>query len=162
MKQDIDNHFVALQGFLERMLFKPPASAKVWSQQETQELYTYAYHFYRNGKFGQACDFFETLTTIDRFNSIYRKGLAASYKMLNDYENALDNYIVAVMLEPNDPMIHAHAADCCFALGQTERGLMAIESAEQKAAGKEEFCQVLSQLALIKEAWSNKTIDHSK
>jgi tetratricopeptide (TPR) repeat protein len=130
-------------------------------QEEIDLMYSYAYNFYRGGKFQKAATVFLALTNIDPKDTASRQGLAASYKMSGEHEKALEAYCILALIDSSDPMTHAHAADCCFALGQIPRGMLALESAERLAAGKEKYQMLQSQLALIKKAWSNKDLIHS-
>ncbi len=134
---------------------KTPHSDKEYSKEELAELYHSAYHFYRNGKYHEAVNFFGALKAMDSINVHYWIGYAASLKMVRQFQKALDAYIIAGMLNHQDPFIHAHAADCCFALGQIDRGLLAIDLAESLGRKIEDNEDFISQLAVIREAWSN-------
>lgn len=134
----------------------PIPHQRKWTEAEVLDLYQYAYHFYQNGKYEEAADFFRTLTTLNCRDRNYWIGLAGSLKMLKQYNEALNAYTIAAVIHCEDPLVHAHAADCCFAIGDLERGKLALESAESLAAGKEEYSLLNSQLAVIREAWCNQ------
>jgi type III secretion system low calcium response chaperone LcrH/SycD len=145
----------AYKMLMEHALSTTP-SGKKWTPEEAEKLYEYAYHFYRGGKYQDAVDFFRTLTSIDSMDCDYWEGLAGSLKMLGQFEKALEAYTICAIIDGRNPLIHAHAADCCFALGQIERGMYAINAAEIQANGNKKYTLLLSQLAVIKKAWSNK------
>ena len=137
---------------------EPVPGQKKWTEGETEDLYQYAYHFYKNGKYEEAADFFRTLTSINCSDRHYWIGLAGSLKMLKKYKEAIDTYAVAAVIDSSDPLVHAHAADCCFAAGEIDRGIQALESAESLTAGKEHYQLLNSQLAVIRQAWCNQDI----
>lgn len=118
-------------------------------------LYTYAYHFYDHGKYEKAVDFFYVLTRLDSQNFTYWLGLAAAQQMLKQYGKALDCYSVAALLNPENPTAHFYAAGCFFSMGQTDKGLQALDAAELIAQGQQKHKMLISQLALIRQAWSN-------
>jgi len=119
-------------------------------------LYTFAYHFYDHGKYQKAVDFFYVLTRLNSHNPTYWLGLAAAQQMLKQYEKALDSYSVAALLAPESPTAHFYAAGCFFSQGQVEKGLQALDAAELVAQGQNKHKMLISQLALIRQAWSNR------
>ncbi|MBA2727197.1 MAG: hypothetical protein H0U49_03380 [Parachlamydiaceae bacterium] len=156
MQETINSELLA--GFIDLLHLnakKAPHSDKEYDKAEIAELYHSAYHFYQNGKYPEAVNFFYALTAMDSINVHYWIGYAASLKMVRQFQKALDAYIIAGMLNYQDPFVHAHAADCCFALGQIDRGLLAIDLAESLGRKIEDNEDFISQLAVIREAWFN-------
>jgi type III secretion system low calcium response chaperone LcrH/SycD len=120
-----------------------------------QGLYAIAYNFYENGKYREAVHYFRVLSNIDAPTRKHWMGLGASLHMLKDYEKALAAYSIAALLDNQDPYVHIHAADCCFALEQKERGMKALDAAELVIKMNKNDQKLISQLALIRQAWSN-------
>lgn len=118
-------------------------------------LYTFAYHFYDHGKYQRAADFFYVLTRLNNQDQTYWLGLAAAQQMLKQYEKALDSYSIAALLDPENPTVHFYAAGCFFSLGNVEKGLQALEAAELVGQGQSKHKMLISQLALIRQAWCN-------
>lgn len=129
---------------------------KKFSQHEIDELYHAAYHFYQGGKYAEAIDFFRTLTAVASQNVHYWSGLASALKMHRQYEKALEAFFLASIINHNDPYTHAHAAECCFALGKIEQGLITIDTAISVATHKKEYRELMPKLEAIKEAWSKE------
>lgn len=123
----------------------------------TQELYCFGYHFYENGKYGKAVDFFKLLTQIDAENIHHWKGLAACHQMQKQHNEALLAYSTAIVLAPEDHTLFFHAANCCFALKHVADALEALDMAEEIASKKPEQGAFISQLDILREAWSNST-----
>lgn len=119
-----------------------------------EELYALGYHFYDNGKYSQAVDVFRLLTTLDNHNSTYWMGFAAAQQMMQKYEEALEAYSVAGLLDPQNPYIHFHASVCCFTQGDVGRGLLALGEAVSLVEREEKHRELLPHLKLLKEAWS--------
>lgn len=119
------------------------------------ELYSFAYHFYEHRKYEKAVHFFRTLMHFDQNNGDYWTGLAASLKMNKQYADAAAAYRVTIGLHPNDPLLCIYLADCCFAMGQIEEGLKAIDAAELAANGQPQHQKLISQLAFMRQAWCN-------
>lgn len=122
--------------------------------EKLSDLYALAYQCYEHGKYQKAADFFHVLTRLQSQNPSYWMGLAASKEMLLQYEEALECYSVAALLDIENPTVHFSAAGCCFAMGNIEKGLQAIAAAELVALGKPEHATLISQLALIRDAWN--------
>ncbi len=158
MSDSFNEEFItAMADLMLEESYLAPKFDKEYSAEEIAEFYHSAYYFYQNGKYQEAEDYFRTLTALESRNVHYWMGLASALKMQRNYEKALNIYIVAGMLNHQDPLIHAHAADCCFALGQTERGLQAIDLAIILASKKEEK-ELATRLAVVKQAWSKQNL----
>lgn len=135
--------------------YQPLPYSKEENAQIAQDLYSYAYHFYENGKYGESTDFFKVLTQIEADKAHNWLGLAASLQMQKMHNEALLAYSTAIVLDPDNQTTYFHAANCCFALNHTSEGLRALEMAEQIAKNKPEQTAFLSQLALLRKVWSN-------
>lgn len=126
-----------------------------FSQDALLAAYTIAYDFYRNGKYGDAKNFFRLLTVADSFERKYWMGLGACCQMLKAYEEAVDCYSVAALQDPSDLYAHWHAADCFFHLGKLDQAQEALNSALQIAQGNESHRNLIPQLSLLAETWSS-------
>lgn len=133
--------------------------APQFSNEAIDGLYGTAYKFYEIGKYQDAAHFFRVMTMIDTTGRRNWMGLGASLQMLKEYEEAIESYSVAAMMDPEDPYAHLHAAECLFIMGQKERALIALSSAELTAGNnKNKNKRLISQLALIRNAWSNEAV----
>lgn len=126
-----------------------------FSQDEIESFYAVAFSFYENGKYPEAINFFRFLTTIDLTKKKHWVGLGASLQMLQEQEQAINAYTIAALLDPADPYIPFYAAECCFKLGDTKRGLDALDSAEELAGTDDKFKGLRKRLYILREAWTS-------
>ena len=119
------------------------------------EIYEVAYALYEHGHYQKAMDFFHVLTRLQSQNASYWLGLAATQQMLQLYQEALDSYSVAALLDCENPAVHFYAAGCCLSMGDIQKGLQAMTTAELFAQGKPEYASLIVQIAIIREVWSN-------
>lgn len=123
-----------------------------------EALYYIAYNRYRQGKYADAESLFRVLTTLGRLNFNYWMGLAGAYQVQKKYREAIDAYREAFKLRETDPKVSFHAAECFFALGEKEAGLDALQSAERSLKAQQKPDEnMLAHIALVREAWTNKT-----
>lgn len=144
-----------LSQFTEGLFSDEQLSNFSLSQEAQTALYSQAYHLYENGKYQEAKRFFHFLTIVNPYEKSFWIGLGASYQMLKDYARAIEFYSVAAVQDQNNPYVHLHAADCFFALGQMDQAFQALDSAESAANLTEGNQNIISHLALIRQAWSN-------
>lgn len=124
-----------------------------FTEEHLEAFYTLAFDFYENGKYREAINFFRFLTTIDHMNKKHWIGLGASLQMLKDYEKAIEAYALATLLDEQDPHAPLYAAECCFSMGDRERGMQALDSADGLAAD-EKYKGLRPQLSALRQAWS--------
>lgn len=130
---------------------------KVLNPEEERFLYAAAYHAYENGKYADATHFFCYLTGCAPTKPEYWMGLGAAHQMAKEYQEAIYAYGAAALLKSDEPQVHLHAADCFFALGETEKGLQALESAEL-ALGKQPAATIRRHIALMRQLWHKPCI----
>lgn len=124
------------------------------SDESIAALYTIAYELYRNSKWEEAKKVFLFLTHAEPLERKHWMGLAASTQMLKDFAAAIEYYSVAAIQDPNDPYVHWHAAECFFALNDTSKAKIALESALTVAKNDQKHHTLLSQLELIQQTWN--------
>ena len=78
-------------------------SAKRFSKQDLEAVYTHAYNLFQQQKYADALVMFGFLTTYDPTSAKYRKGTAACHKLLGQYVEAEQHYSFLLLLDPNDP-----------------------------------------------------------
>lgn len=149
LKEQLSEHLKSI-GAYQPLTFSPEENEKI-----IHELYSFGFHFYENGKYEEAANFYKLLTQIDSENVNHWKGLAACLQMQKLHDQALLAYSAAIVLDSNDQTLYFHTANCCFALYRIKEGLEALDLAEKIAAEKPEQGAFISQLAILREAWSN-------
>lgn len=137
----------------EEPQLKPPLSL---SPESIQSLYATSFRLYNSGKYEDAKNFFRILTLSDPHQRRFWTGLAACYKMLKSYSEAIECYSVAAIQDPTDPFVHAHAADCYHALGNCQQAIGALESAIEMAKSNTEHRALVSKLDLLHSVWSKQ------
>ncbi|MCB1135458.1 MAG: tetratricopeptide repeat protein, partial [Chlamydiia bacterium] len=75
-------------------------------------LYAFAYRFYRDGVYDKAADFFRFLCLMKLDEKKHWVGLGAAEHMRGNYDQALQAYAMAALLDASDPFPHFHAAEC--------------------------------------------------
>jgi len=125
------------------------------AEEKIQEIHTTAFLLYRDRHYQDASHFFRLLAVARPSQAKYWKGLGACLQMQKNYEEALNCYLSAQILngEKQDPYLYVHAADCYFALQQRDEGLKALESARLRAERIKDQ-KVLKHVALMRDRWS--------
>jgi secretion system chaperone SscA len=122
-----------------------------------QETHALAYCLYRKQEYLEASHLFRLLVSSRPSNPKYWKGLGACLQMLKDYEEALNCYISAKILNQGeaDPYLYLYAADCYFALKEIKNGLKALKAA-RLIAEETNDTSILQHVKLMREFWSKK------
>jgi type III secretion system low calcium response chaperone LcrH/SycD len=112
---------------------------------------------YKQGKYQEAVGLFRILTMAHIKNRKYWMGLGAALQMQKEYGQAIEAYELAAALDPVDPRVHLHAADCFFAQKKRKEGLFALDCAERALKQQKVPDQNLSaHIKLIRQAWNKK------
>lgn len=124
-------------------------------EEKIQEIYALAFLLYRNQRYQDASHFFRLLVASRPAETKYWKGFGACLQMQQEYEQALNCYISAQILnrEQPDPYLYVYAADCYFALKRIGEGLKALKAAQLSAEEKNDQ-QILQHVALMHTLWS--------
>lgn len=117
-----------------------------------EDLYAAGFALYEGGKYSEAADCFRVLTTEEPGDRRFWMGLGAAHQLLENYELSLQAYACAAELEPKNPKIHMHAAECFWALGNKSQAEEALVSASSFA----EDPKLLMKLEVMKETWSRE------
>jgi len=135
------------------------AKIPVLSEDSVETLYSTGYELYRNGKYEDAKAFFKMLTLMDP--SIRRNwmGLGACQQMLKEFESAINSYGIAAVINPDDPYVHWHAADCFLQKGEREKAIATLSSAITAAKQCQEHLSLVSKLELLHTIWTSDPIE---
>jgi type III secretion system low calcium response chaperone LcrH/SycD len=129
------------------------------AEEKIQGMHALAFFLYREQQYRDASHFFRLLVASRPSEAKYWKSLGACFQMLKEYEQAINCYISAQILNKNqpDPYLYVHAADCYFVLQQKEAGLKALEAARFIAKEKNDR-RILKHVALMRDLWSKETV----
>jgi type III secretion system low calcium response chaperone LcrH/SycD len=116
------------------------ASAKGFTEDEVEAIYTISYNLYNQHKFDQAEKTFTFLCLYSHLDPRFWIGLGAAREALKKYQSAIEAYSYSALLQHDNPIAPLQAATCYLALNdlaQAERGLTAaIHWAEQNPLHK--------------------------
>jgi type III secretion system low calcium response chaperone LcrH/SycD len=118
---------------------------------ESEVLYSEAFCLYENGKYDEAIKAFTHLAINNMRSFKSWMGLGASYQMVRNYKDALGAYAMAGYLNPTNPYIHFHAAECFFAINDREEGMLALKAAEEAIKDKSLHEELIEKMSLLKK-----------
>lgn len=127
-----------------------------FSGDDLEALYSVGFEYYQQAKYKEAEGVFRLLTTMDYMSKKQWMGLAASQQMQGNFSQAIDAYATAALLDQKNPYIPFYAAECCFSLGDTEKGLLAVDAAEELSSNDDQFTLLRQKLALLRAVWHPK------
>lgn len=96
-----------------------PSSSRL-EQADTEAIYALAYQQAVHGHFDTAYRYFSLLTLYRPTELKYLGGLALSYKMLQEYENAIGVYAYMAMIEEGEPEHQLSIAECLLHQGKAD------------------------------------------
>ena len=129
------------------------------SDDSVETLYSTGYELYRNGKYEDAKAFFKMLTLIDPSLRRNWMGLGACQQMLKEFESATTSYGIAAVIDPDDPYVHWHAADCFLQSGEKDKAIATLSSAIIVAKQQHEHLSLVSKLELLHTIWRSDPIE---
>jgi len=89
-------------------------------QADTEAIYALAYQQAVHGHFDTAYRYFSLLTLYRPTELKYLAGLALSYKMLQEYANAIGVYAYMALLEADEPEHQLSIAECLLQQGKAD------------------------------------------
>ena len=116
---------------LTTILKRLPSLKEAYSMndKEMEAIYSVAYHLFSAAKYEEAQTLFSFLSLWDPSQHKYWVGLGAVRQCLKNYEEAIDAYGMAAILDTHNPTPAAYAADCHMALGNTQEAINALDTA---------------------------------
>lgn len=116
--QEVLEHFMKYGGVLK--------DAHNISDKEMEAIYSVGYNLYESGKYDDGLKVFKFLCFFDHLEKKYWLGLGAVNQMLKKYNDAVNAYSMAAMLDIDDPAPAMHAADCLLLTGNKEKAESAL------------------------------------
>ena len=87
-----------------------------FSDETMEKFYGAARRIFLQRRWEDAINAFTFLTTINPLRHVYWLGLAMSQQESKQYEDAVINYGMAILTQPENPVPHFYMAKCYFAL----------------------------------------------
>lgn len=127
-----------------------------------KEIYELAYRFYEAGRYCDAEQFFRLLTSLEMGKPVHWMGLAACLQMQKKYQEAVDCYGAAALLDRRelDPLPHAYAASCLYLLGNITKAKHALNSAKKISKENRKHASLYEHLSFLENQWLTNGQDH--
>jgi type III secretion system low calcium response chaperone LcrH/SycD len=144
----------ALEWILQSLQEENPFG-KAATGDQIREMHAIAYFLYGQRRYLDASHHFRLLCTARPGESKYWKGLGACFQMLKEYQEALNCYAAAQLInEKNtDPYLYLHAADCYIGLNETKLALKALKAARKRGLAVKDQ-RVLEHVKIMQDIWS--------
>lgn len=146
---DLSDHLAGISSNDEREMAIPALP-----QEEIEHLYALAHHYYENKKYKDSGELFRLLMIADGEDPRHWMGLAASCQQNKQYHEAIAIYVFAGRLDPENPYLPLHTAECLFAIKEVEKGLEALKFAEE-IAKKNRYFTIKQEIDILRSAWEN-------
>lgn len=139
-----------ISAMTENLLKKgmPPKEAFNISDEKIEAIYANAYRLYNSGKYEEAGYLFRLLMLVEPTESKHAIGLGACLHLLKEYENAAQTYILAGIMDPENPVPHYHASDCYLQMRDKASAILMLDMAVKRSGEKPEY-QILKDRALL-------------
>ena len=131
------------------------ADLRGYDDDEIEAVYQFAHNAYQQRRYEDARKLFQFLAGNDHTESRFWMGLAASYQMTGEYEQAVTAYGVAALLDATDPRAPLHACECYVAMRDLESGRKALDAVGLicgETGGEPVHGEVLRRAALLDSA----------
>jgi len=127
-----------------------PFKALQISEQEIADCYRRARECFTNKEFETARQAFLFLSTLCPQHAEMWLGLGMSLQQLGHYEEAIDAYELAALVDPSSPVAYFYLSKCFFAMHEYQHVLNAIELALECSEGREEFSSLYLEAMEVK------------
>lgn len=121
------------------------------SQETMAKFYGAAYHLFEHKHYQSAADGFVFLVTLNGHNYDYWLGLGMSEQLCGHYEDAIDAYEIAAIIEIENPISYFYLAKCLFAIHDRESSMLALDLAIEYAENRPEFFDLEQQAKAAKK-----------
>lgn len=135
-----------------------PKEAMGVSNSYLEGVYAQAYRLYNTGKYAEAVHLFRMLVMLNAMEPKYMMGLAACFHMLKDFSNAIQNYTIASVLDPGNPIPHYHCSDCSIQMKEYLSAMLYLELTLERCGEKPEFAKMKERAQLSLESLKKQTL----
>jgi len=94
---------------------------------DDESLYAVGHHLYAQARYDLALPVFGLLLVRDGLERRYLCGFAACLQMQGRPQAAIDHYLTAAVLDPNDPVPVFHACECLIATGRHDEAAEGLQ-----------------------------------
>lgn len=123
------------------------------TEKNIEALYLLAHHLYEEGRYEEACPFFQLMAFLNNQDKRAWLGAAACLEAKKEYKAAIGCYGCAAVLDETDPMPFFRSFNCHLENNDQKKAITALEAAIE-IANKEEgrYADLKEQAKKIKEA----------
>lgn len=124
------------------------------STEDLNLLYALGFGLYQAGDYLQAKTIFNQLVVAKPLSNDYWKGLGSCLLMEKLYKEALTSWSMCALLDDKEPSSHFHAAECLYAIGETNEAIKALKCARERASLNE---SLLEKIETLLKQWSKES-----
>jgi len=116
---------------------------------ESEEaLYSYAYQLFNSGKYKQAWGCFWFLRSLESTSYRYNFAIAACHQYMKQYHDAASTYLIASMIDPENPVPHFHMYECFLMLNRPQDALWCLENVIRRTESKPDYAPLFERASL--------------
>lgn len=133
------------QAALEKVMLKvledgmSPGEAMGFNKQTYDFAYDHAYQLFTAGKYKEALGVFVWLKTMQPTNYLYAFNIAACYHYTKDYDNAIRQYLMSALLEPDNPEPYFYVANCFLSANNEPCAIMYLKETLARTKDKPKY-----------------------
>lgn len=144
----------SLQSALDEIRSSLPENGGILTKDFTKDdlalLYELAYNLYQVGNYAKGEEIFRRLVLATPLDKNHWQGLGSCQQMQKKYQDALVSWSMLILIDPENPLPHFHAAECLFSLDQIDHAMNALKAAQQRDLQK----KFVGKISALKQVWS--------
>ncbi|MFZ4791734.1 MAG: SycD/LcrH family type III secretion system chaperone [Candidatus Competibacteraceae bacterium] len=121
------------------------------TSEDMDAVYNVAYNAYASENYEEAHKIFKFLCYFDHLEKKHWLGLGVCRQMLKLYEQAIEAYTYAMLLDSNDPQPPLLAADCHIALGNRDAAISGLTAALEWSGDRSEYQSIRERATALLE-----------
>lgn len=118
------------------------------SDEALEYLYCRGYRFYKLGKYKEARGLFQLLYLLRAVDIRFSMGIAASYHMEKDYQNAINWYLLCAAVDADSPLPFYHMSDCFLKMNQKLSAYIVLKLLSQRVTNDDPKYAVIKERSL--------------
>ncbi|WZB74524.1 SycD/LcrH family type III secretion system chaperone [Achromobacter insuavis] len=119
---------------------------------ELEAMYSLGHALYEQQRYSESFKVFSALVTYDHTEPRYGLALAAANRMLGRHEDALRQYLPAIMADPLDPAPLYYSAESLVEMGRGEEAIEALDTVEAMCEGQDKYAALAARARMLRGA----------
>jgi type III secretion system low calcium response chaperone LcrH/SycD len=120
------------------------ADIRGFSSDQLENIYALAFGFYNNGNYAEALPLMRTLALMNSYEKKYVIGLAGCLQMTGKYQDAIEAYSIAVMVDIKDPEPLYHIGTCLLKQSKKSEAFEIFTQCHAMTEGVDEYKDINS------------------